>query len=69
MKLTLSVLQRHVRDLHVAVVLAVPCYAAFSATELPSQKYASTNLLVKFVGQLVCGFFRCHTIYLAALRW
>lgn len=43
MKLTLSVVQRHVRDLHVAVaaaavVLAVPCYAAFSATESPSQR-------------------------------
>lgn len=41
MKLTLSVVQRHVRDLHVAVAavlaVAVPCYAAFSATESPSQ--------------------------------
>lgn len=37
MKLTLSVVQRHVHDLHVAVVLAVPCYAAFSATESLSQ--------------------------------
>lgn len=39
-KLTLSVVQRHVRDLHVAVAavvladVAVPCYAAFFATEL-----------------------------------
>lgn len=72
MKLTLSVLQRHVRDLHVAVVLAVavPCYAAFSATELPSQKICCHKpsgkvcRTVKFV-VIVAGFFRCHTIHLA----
>lgn len=63
MKLTLSVVQRHVRDLHVAVaaaavVLAVPCYAAFSATESPSQqkKFPQNPLLwwrVGVVGQAV----------------
>lgn len=37
-RLTLSVAKRHVRDLHVAVAdvaADVPCYAAFSGSELP----------------------------------